>query len=288
MQMLSIIIPTWNSPLISTILQALRRQVNDRPATEILVAGSDKLGLIAEDALVRFIPNPSSNGGASDRNLAMRAARGDLLLFLDHDCLPAPDWLERHLRRHSQGEQVVGGAVTFDPSPYLQLSDNLSAFHDLLPFMPEGPRPYLVSANLSIRRTVVERAGGMVEHLRRAEDLEWSARLRALGYRLYFDPSALVHHKSLRRTIGAVWRHWTDDAPDTLQVRLRYMHLLRTPRLARHRGMFLWGAPLVALWATARTFAHPRIVARYWHTLPLVYLTKLAWCWGAFRHFPGE
>jgi len=285
---LSIIIPNWNSPLIGAILQALRSQVGDRPATEILVVGADQPQLVVEDALVRFIPNSQSIGGAGDRNLAMRAARGDLLLFLDHDCLPASDWLQCHLQRHNQGEQVVGGAVIFDASPYLQLCDNLSAYHDLLPFMPEGPRTYLSAANLSIRRTVVEHVGGMAEHLRRAEDLDWSARLRALGYQLYFDPRALVFHKPLRRTIGAVWRHWTDDAHDTLQVRLRYTRLLQTPRLARHRGMFLWGAPLVALWATARTFAHPRIVVQYWHTLPLVYLTKLAWCWGAFRHFPRE
>jgi GT2 family glycosyltransferase len=183
---------------------------------------------------------------------------------------------------------VVGGAVTFAARPYLQLGDNLSAYHDLLPFMPAGPRPYLSAANLSIRRTVVEHAGVMGEHFRRAEDLDWSARLRALGYQLYFEPHALVWHTPLRRTIHAVWRHWTDDAHDTLQVRLHHTHLLQTPALARHRHIFLWGAPLVALWATARTFAHPRIVAQYWHTLPLVYLTKLAWCWGAFRHFPIE
>jgi hypothetical protein len=73
-----------------------------------------------------------------------------------------------------------------------------------------------------------------------------------------------------------------------LSVRLRYACLLRTPRLARHRSIFLWGAPFVAAWATARSFDHSKILRQCWHTLPLVYLTKLGWCWGAFRNFPAH
>lgn len=122
----------------------------------------------------------------------------------------------------------------------------------------------------------------------RAEDLEWTVRFRMLGYRLYFEPRAVIFHDPPRDTWSAVWGHWTGDAHDTLRVRLRYADLLQTPRLARYRPIFLWGAPLVAAWATARTFGHSDVLRRYWHTLPVVYLTKLAWCWGAFRDFPEE
>jgi GT2 family glycosyltransferase len=282
----SIIIPSWNSPLIGKILHALRCQTVDTSGAEILVVGSDEPRLVVENEQVRFIPNPQSIGGAIDRNIGMQEARGDLFFFLDHDCLPAPDWVERHLYRQGQGEMVVGGAVTFDSRRYLQLADNVSAYHDLLPFTPEGARPYLSTANLSVRRAVVEEAGVMETHFRRAEDLEWTARFRALGYTLYFDPRAVVVHDPSRRTWPPIWRHWTGDAHDTLSVRLRYPHLLQTPRLAKHRSIFLWAAPLVAAWATARTFEHPQTLWRYWRTLPLVYLTKLAWCWGAFKNFP--
>jgi GT2 family glycosyltransferase len=165
------------------------------------------------------------------------------------------------------------------------LADNVSAFHDLLPFTQEGPRPYLATANLSVHRPVVEKAGGMYVCLDYAHDLEWTVRFRALGYKLYFEPRAIVFHDPPRRTLSAVWQHWS-DAPYTLGVRLRYSHLLQTPYLARYRWVFLWGAPLVAAWATARTLRHPQTLLRYWHTLPLVYLTKLAWCWNAFKYFP--
>jgi glycosyltransferase involved in cell wall biosynthesis len=282
--MLSIIIPNLNSPVIHHTLDSLRGQNRDMSDAEVLVVGVDEPGLIVQDGLVQFMLTDRSLNGAVKRNLAMQRARGDLFLFLDADCIAAPDWVERHLACHRQGKKIVGGAVTFAHRPYLTLADNLSAFHDLMTFTKAGPRPYLATANMSLRREVIERAGLMEESLDRAHDLDWTARFRALGYTLYFEPRAVVLHDPPRNTWRTVMAHWTDDAPDTLQVRLRYRDLLDTPRLASHRSVFLWGAPAVAAWATARTFSHPG-TWRYLHTLPVVYVTKLAWCWSAFWNF---
>lgn len=286
MKAFSVIIPTWNSRLIPQILAALRPQIRNPADAEILVVGVDEPGLVVEDALVKFIPTAREANGAVCRNVGMQAAQGEVFLFLDHDCLPHPDWVERHLARQRGGEPVVGGAVTFGTRHYLQWADNVSAYHDLLPFTPAGPRPYLSTANLSLHRAVVAQAGDMEPDLVRAHDLEWTVRFRALGYTLQFDPTIVVTHDPPRHTWVAVWHHWVSDAPDTLRVRLRYPQWLQTPRLAQQRWMFSWGAPLVAAWATARTLAHPQALRHHWPTLPLVYLTKLAWCWGAFRNFP--
>ncbi|KKL92027.1 hypothetical protein LCGC14_1888780, partial [marine sediment metagenome] len=287
MKKVSIIIPNTDSLLIREVITSLKQQTADMSAVEIIVVGSDEPGLVIEDEMVRFVPTGQSSSYASNkRNIGIQTAEGAILLFLDDDCLPAADWLEHHLYRHGQGEQVVGGAVTFGTENYLQLADNVSAFHDLLPFTPESVRPYLSTANLSVNRKVVEKVGLMGTHMKRAEDLEWTVRFRAGGFRLYFEPRAAIFHKPARNTISKVWQHWVDDAPDTLRVRLMYQKLLKTPFVANYRGMYLWGAPLVAAWATARTFSHAQTFYSYWHTLPAVYLTKMIWCWGAFLNFP--
>ena len=182
----------------------------------------------------------------------------------------------------------MGGSVTFSSDNYFKLGDNVSAFHDLLPHMPAGRRSYLATANLSLRRSVVESAGKMLPDLDRAHDLEWTVRFRRLGYSLYFEPRAVVDHDPPRNNMGSVWRHWRDDAHDTLWVRLRYASLLHTPRLAGYRWPYLFCAPLIAAWATMYTFENNQTLLNYWPTAPLVYLTKIAWCWGAFRRFPGE
>lgn len=287
MKQISVIIPNTNSLLIGDILQRLKHQTVDMSQAEILVVGADQPGLVQEDSLVRFVAT-SSVYAAEKRNIGMQSAQAEILFFLDDDCLPAANWVEYHLAQHRQGKQIVGGSVAFGSQQYFQLADNVSAFHELLPFTSPGSRTYLVAANLSVRRAVAAKVGPMEEQFRRAEDLEWTLRCRALGYQLYFEPRAVVFHDPARRTISSVWRHWVDDAPDTLRVRLRYQDLLQTPPLARYRGMFLWGSPLVAAWATARIFRHREIAWRYWHTLPLVYVTKLAWCWSAYTGFPSE
>jgi len=281
--------PNTDSPIIDAVLGALKGQSVDLSSGEVLVVGSDKPGLVKEDQTVRLIPTDSHNRFASDkRNIGMQAAHGKILIFLDDDCIPQKNWLEHHLKRHELGEKVVGGAVDFSSFNYFQLSDNLSAFHDLMPFTKPGARPYLAAANLSVHRSVVQDIGEMEAHHNRAEDLEWTVRMRAHGYILYFEPKALILHDPARRSLSSVWRHWTGDAPNTLRVRLKYAWLLKTPRLASKRSAYIWGAPAIAAWATIRTFSYKQALLRFWFTLPLVYLTKLAWCWSAYQNFPSS
>lgn len=284
----SVIIPNWNSNLIGEILSLLRVQKTTLADIEVLVVGVDSLGLVHNDKNVRFIRTNQSRNGAENRNIGMEEARGEVFLFIDHDCLPVPDWIEWHLLRQRQGHKVVGGAVTFDEKNYFQLADNVSAFHDLLPFTNQETRPYLATANLSVHREVVERVGKLDPKLIRAHDLEWTVRFRLSGFLLYFEPKALVYHNQPRRTFSSVWKHWVNDAHDTLYVRLLHQGPLNTPKLAAYRTIYFLGSPLIAGWATAKTFKHHRTLLRYWYTLPFVYLTKLAWCWGAYQNFPDD
>ncbi len=287
----SVIIPAARTARLSQILDALARQQAETTVcqTWIVCNEGDQDCIPQPDQNVHLLPVPAATKAPARRNAGMAAAHGDIFLFLDDDCVPATDLIQRHLHWQQRGWPVVGGAVTFPSSPYLQLADNVSAFHDLLPFTTAGLRPYLVTANMSVHRRVVEDVGPMRPDLARADDLEWTARFRAHGYPLYFDPQAVVLHLPPRHTWHAIWQHWADDAPDTVRVRLTWPAMLRTPSLAFYRPSFLWGMPFIAMWATRHTFNHRQTWQQYWHTLPIVYLTKLIWCLSAYRHYPtGE
>ena len=288
-QSISIIIPAARSEMLSQILDALAQQRGETAVIETwIVCNEDKLSMMPQtsDPTVRLLPVASNMKAPARRNAGMNVAQGDIFLFLDDDCIPTSGLIQRHLHGHQQGKSVLGGSVIFPKRPYLQLADNVSAFHDLLPFTQAGIRPYLVTANMSVQRHVVEDVGPMCPDLARADDLEWTARFRAHGYCLHFDPQAAVWHLPPRHTWQALWQHWVGDAPDTIRVRLACATMLKTPSLASHRPIFLWGMPLIALWATARTFNHWQTWQQYWHTLPVVYLTKMAWCLSAYKHFP--
>jgi len=286
----SVIIPAARPERIPEILNGLAQQQLDSAEIEIwVICNEDELYTTEfPQTHTHFLPVPRKTKAPVRRNIGMTRATGEIFLFLDDDCIPQSNLVERHVHGHRQGHKIVGGAITFPTRPYLQLADNVSAFHDMLPFTTSGLRPYLFTANMSVHRDVVADAGPMNAELGRADDLEWTNRFRMRGYSLFFDPKAIVMHLPPRYTWRALWDHWAGDAPDTIRVRLEYAVMLRTPRLAFQRHVFLWGAIFVAMWATLRTFRNYPTWKHYWHTFPVVYYTKVAWCIGAYRHFPNS
>jgi glycosyltransferase involved in cell wall biosynthesis len=52
---------------------------------------------------------------AAARNLGVRAARGDVILFTDGDCVPLPDFLEAHADRCAPGRALAGARCNLDP-----------------------------------------------------------------------------------------------------------------------------------------------------------------------------
>ncbi len=281
----TVIVPHTASPLVAVAVNRICAQTLDPDSFEVLVAGPGRPPDLTNDPRVHYLETAHTEA-ADKRNLAMGRARGRLLFFTDDDCLPESTWMARLSARIDDGEDVVGGSVVLPEGNRLQLADNVSAFHDILDYTGAGARDYLTTANLCVRREVVDRVGPMPGGRSRAEDLEWTVRFRECGYRLAFEPTARVIHDPDRTDFRRFLRHWTNDAPHTLRVRLRHAGALSTPALAHRRWAFLVLAPWIAAWATARTYRHPETRRRYWRVLPLVLLSKLAWCWAAWKSFP--
>ena len=278
----SVIIPSLNAPTLPRALAAVTAQTE--PPAEILVVGRDEAGTTAAFPAVRFIDTGAPVCAARARNLGMAAATGDLFLLLDADCIPRPDWLARHRTRHAAGETVVGGAVELRGSNYWAQSDNVSMFHEFVPELPAGPRFLLPTLNLSVHREVFAVAGGMDESFpgAAAEDADWTIRIRRAGHRLWFDPTAVVAHAPARTTRNDVARHWRNLGHNAVRVRLRYADEFGTPSGARRAWWWRLFSPLIAARITAGVYAK-RPLRRHWAALPVVYATKILYCFGAAR-----
>ncbi|MEZ4515373.1 MAG: glycosyltransferase [Chloroflexota bacterium] len=278
----SVIIPSLNAPTLARALSAVAGQ--DTPPDEVIVVGRDEAGTMADFPIVRFIDTETPVCAARARNLGLQAAGGDIFLLLDSDCSPRPDWVQRHVARQKAGEPVVGGGVELQGNNYWAQSDNVSMFHEFVPGLPPEHRLLFPTLNLSVRREVVERIGYMDESFpgAAAEDADWTVRMSRAGIKPYFDPTAVVAHAPARTTWRDVVRHWRNLGHNAVRVRLRYADSFNTPGGARNAWWWRLLSPAIAARITAGVYAKPPLRA-YWSSLPVVYATKIIYCFGAAR-----
>jgi len=151
-----------------------------------------------------------NRGRAGACNAGIRVAEGDLLILLDDDMEPAPQFLTAHLAAHAATERlgVVGAApVSVQPSSPPIVDYIGWKFNQHLETLAQAGHQFglrdFYSGNFSIdRRTLVE-AGGLDESFTEYgnEDLELSHRLAKAGVHLVFSSEALAR------------QHYTKDFP---------------------------------------------------------------------------
>lgn len=281
----SVVIPSLNSPMIDQVLAALR--VQSAPPDEILVVGLDAAGLVEEDARIQFISTGGPVSPACARNTGARRARGDIICYIDADCIAAPDWIERLLERHTQGAQIVGGSVLIERGNYWQYCDNLAAFTPFLSVSPPGARPYLPSLNLSIRRALLMQFDGFDERFRFAsgEDTDLCFRLRRAGHTLWFEPRAVVAHRHIRASPGDLWRHLYMYGKVYAEIYPHYPDLLGVWRRMRASMAFPGALRILGPALTLGDFVERLIrwpyIWRYLDAAPALLLASLAWYHGA-------
>jgi GT2 family glycosyltransferase len=289
MQTVSIIIPSLNSPIIDKVIAAITQQTQIQYVLEIIIVGKDDPGLIPPHPLITFIETPKPILAAAARNKGIEAAGGSLLIFLDSDCLAQPGWLAEHIAAHEAGHAVVSGGILPQGHNYWHLSYNLTLFHEVLSTNSAEPKDFLATLNLSVDRAVIEQVGGMDPTVNRVEDVEWTTRMRQAGIQPYFWPQAAVFHDHNRQSLQSVWRDCALSGYHMRQIRLKYAGWLKAPRLLQNRRAVILLSPAIAAWATLRILLRRAIFfRRFPHTIPAIYLTKIAWCWGAGQTNPPQ
>src|SRR5271165_879096 len=110
----SVVIPHFNDlGGLRLCYSRLLGQTYPRDRFEIVVAdnnsrcGLDMVGSAAPEA--RVVPAPIQGAGPA-RNAGIAASRGEVIAFLDSDCVPEPDWLIEGVAALMQFD-FVGGQV---------------------------------------------------------------------------------------------------------------------------------------------------------------------------------
>lgn len=255
--MISVIVPHLNQEeQLASGLAALHAQEGVRREVEIIVVdnGSRRLpeAVCAAWPGVRLASEPVPGPGPA-RNRGAGLARGELLAFIDADCLAHGRWLAAiEAAFEDPATTIIGGDVRVgyaDPArpTALECYENIYAYRNRA-YIAEG---YSGTGNLATRPEVLARVGPFAG-IEIAEDRDWGFRAGALGYRIVYVPDMIVWHPA-RKDFAELARKWDRHiAHSHAEITAKPFGLLRW----LGRAVAVAGSPLFEI---PRVLTSPRI-----------------------------
>jgi GT2 family glycosyltransferase len=222
----SVIVPVHNAErALPRLMASLRAQRFRRERFEMILVDNrstdrsrEVMGGFSD---VTVLSQTARRGPAATRNEGIRAARGDLLAFIDADCWAHPDWLDCGVRTLMEKNlDRVAGRVEFvlsrHPNIY-ELYDATVNFRQT-DFLSTG---WCGTGNLFVRRSVFDEIGPFDAELISHEDSEWGLRATLAGKSLGYAPEAVVYHRA-RTSLASLVRKWIRTEYGAAQVWRRH------------------------------------------------------------------
>jgi glycosyltransferase involved in cell wall biosynthesis len=239
---------------LARTLDALERQTYPHELIERIVvvddqfATADAVELRKRYPLVKFVRSPSNYFAA--KNTGASAAAGDIVVLLDGDCEPEPDWLEALLAPFEPDIAAVGGCTRYMGSSWGARTFSIPDFANVV--SEKGSASGFNLNNVAFRREVllaypldtrIPRNGGCYFLFHQ---------LRADGLRVLYEPRAVVAHGLDIHGLGFVRKHFDRGYDGVAIYSLDDDCVLRGTRLFRRFGpvalMAIVGRRIVVDW----------------------------------------
>jgi cellulose synthase/poly-beta-1,6-N-acetylglucosamine synthase-like glycosyltransferase len=245
LKLISIVIVSKDEPQLAQTLRVVATQAAALgPDWELIVvdASGGRLDHVrAANPYVRWLDyEPVSSTRASipaQRNVGVREARGEIVVFTDSGCQPQPGWLSKLLFPiQLEGEDVCAGRTL---GRGLDVYDADGASPDT--YLAECP-----TINMAFRRRAFEAIGGFDESFEYGSDVDFTWRLVDAGVRLRSAPEAVLTTDwgTRRRQLRRAWLYGRARARLYRKHRNRLRTCWRTDPAPFAYAAFLVGLPL--------------------------------------------
>jgi O-antigen biosynthesis protein len=196
--MVSVIVCTYNGGrTLRECLEGLRRM--NYPNYEVIIVNdgsTDNTALIASDYPFQLITT-ANQGLSNARNTGAEVARGEIVVYLDDDAIPDPDWLLYITDSFENPAYAAVGGPNIAPL-------DASFVADCVDHAPGTPTHVLYSdreaehipgCNFAIRRDLLLQMGGFDSRFRAAgDDVDLCWRLEDMGWKIGFNGAAMIWH----------------------------------------------------------------------------------------------
>jgi GT2 family glycosyltransferase len=192
--LVSIAIVTWNrKEELSKAIASCRRQTYKN--IEFVVVDNDSSDgtynyLLKEHPDIKAIKTHKNIFTCPGRNIALASCTGDFIISLDDDASLDEECIEQIVRNHQENEEVaIVACNVLDPSDIGNRGgkDFADATSQVVPiFMPGA---------CGIRRTVLDDVGYFPDYSRQGEENYLALKILDAGYKILFEPTAVVYHE---------------------------------------------------------------------------------------------
>jgi len=248
---ISVVIPHLNQPaFLARCLESLAK--GQRKPDEVIVVdnGSAELPetICAAHAGLRLLHEAEPGPGPA-RNAGIAASTGDIIAFIDADCMADPGWLaEAEAAMADPEATILGGDVRIAVAD-LRRPTVLEAYESIYAYRMDryiAREGFTGTGNLVVRRRVLDDVGPFAG-ISVAEDRDWGQRAGRKGHRIRYVPGMRVYHPA-RSHMSELYRKWDRHmAHDFVAAR------------GRRWGRLRWTAKMLAMGLSP--FAEiPRIV----------------------------
>jgi cellulose synthase/poly-beta-1,6-N-acetylglucosamine synthase-like glycosyltransferase len=199
--LISVIVPVRDGEsTIADCLDAILATDYPEERREVIVVdngSTDATADLIRARPVRYLHEPT-RGVSHARNRGISESRGEILAFVDSDCIVESQWLTELARPFDDPEvgSVAGDLQHAHPTTAAE-RQAARLLGNWQQFAFTSDPAYPITANAAYRREVLDRIGGFDPHMTRAQDVELGLRFQERsGLRLAYAQRATAHHRN--------------------------------------------------------------------------------------------
>ena len=246
----SIIIPAFNEEkMIGQCLQSLLVLNYPKNKYEILVVdnnSTDATAKIIQKYEVSYLKEKRPAPAAA-RNLGIKKAKGEIVAFMDADCVVDKNWLINLIKGFHPNTKIAGVGGDIRALTHKNL---IEKWADVFLFNHKFTKiPFLITGNCAYKTEVVKKVGLFNPSFRYGEDVDLSWRIFSLGYQFAYAPKAIVYHQ-VPKSLGQLLKKYFINGCAQTKLLAKHPNIFKKEsRLSKKIiSLLTWPKRIVALY----------------------------------------